>query len=91
MAFTNYDAADKLKELRETAGLSPEGLARAIRDAAETAPWGDRGCVDAHTIRRIERRGHVPGPRVRFVISHFYGVPMHEIWNEAKHRVAVAA
>lgn len=88
MALIDHYAAQRLKDLREEAGLSPEALSTAIRIAADDAPWGDRGAVDAHTIRRIERRGHVPGPRVQFVLSHFFGMPMREIWAPSNQRVA---
>jgi transcriptional regulator with XRE-family HTH domain len=91
MAFIDHVAAQNLRSLREERGLSPEALATEIRLAAKTAPWGMRGCVDAHTLRRIERRGHVPGPRIQFVLSHFFGVDRREIWNPTNARLEVAA
>jgi hypothetical protein len=91
MAFIDHFAAQRLRQMREEAGLSPEAMADQIRRAAKTAPWGDRGAVDAHTIRRIERRGHVPGPRVQFVLSNFFGTQMRDIWVPANRQVAMAA
>jgi hypothetical protein len=83
MAFTDYTAADKLRELREAAGYnSAEALATAIRLAAPKAKatWGKRGTVDAWTIRKIEE-GHVPGPRIRFVLAGYFGCEQNEIWQ----------
>jgi hypothetical protein len=78
MAFVDHTAADKLRQLREARGYnSPEALAGAIKIAAKTADWGHRGSVDGWTLRRCEE-GHVPGPRIRFVLSSYLGDP---IWN----------
>lgn len=80
MPMVDFAAAQRIREMREAQGYSPEALAAAIRDAAQTAPWGDRGAVDAHTVRRIEREGHVPGPRVMFVLARFFDLTPHELW-----------
>ena len=84
MPYTDRVAAQILKQLREDSGLSPEALALEIRQAARTAPWGNRGAVDAHTIRRIEADGHIPGPRVRFVLAHYFDVQPNEIWGDGR-------
>lgn len=88
MALIDHFAAQRLREMREDRGLSPEQLASELRRAARSAPWGERGCVDAHTIRRIERHGHVPGPRVQFVLANFFGCPMRDIWVPSRQRAA---
>lgn len=86
MPFIDHVAARRLADLREAAGHSPESLALAIREAAEGNAWGERGT--AHTIRRIEREGHVPGVRVRFVVAHFFGLPPHKMW-QSRNKAAV--
>jgi hypothetical protein len=81
MAFTDYAAADKLRALREGAGYnSAEALAAGIKLKAASAPWGHRGTVDPWTIRMIER-GHVPGPRIRFVIASYFDKQPTDIWD----------
>lgn len=81
MAFVDYHAARRIKAMREELGLSsPEALAHEIRLQAVIADWGRRGTVDAHTIRRIEKRGHVPSIRIQFVLAMFFGVRMRELW-----------
>lgn len=88
MAFIDHRAADELRELREFNGYnSPEDLAKAIRVKAKTEPWGERGTVDAHTIRRIERHGHKPGPRARFVLAHFFGLRPNQLWQDRHERL----
>lgn len=89
MPVVDYHAASRLTELREAEGLSPEALAQAIKARAPHEPWGDRGTVDAHTIRRIEREGHVPRERVRFVLARYFGLLPHELW-QPRHRKAAA-
>ena len=86
----DHAAAQRIREMREARGYSPEALAAAIRDAAQDAPWGDRGAVDAHTIRRIEKTGHVPGPRIQFVLASFFGLVPHELWLPRASRLAAA-
>jgi hypothetical protein len=88
MPLIDHIAADKLIHLREARGLSPEGLSLAIKRAAPDAAWRERGAVDAHTIRRIERRGHVPSPRVRFVLAQFFDIEPGEIWAPHNRRLA---
>lgn len=81
MAFIDHTAASAIRQLREDAGHnSAEALAGAIRAAAPRAAWGDRGTVDAWTIRMVEK-GHVPGPRIRFVLASFFGRVPSEIWQ----------
>lgn len=83
----DHAAAQRIRELREAQGYSPEALSAAIKEASLDAPWGDRGAVDAHTIRRIERTGHVPGPRVQFVLSQYLGFAApHELWQPRSSR-----
>lgn len=84
----DHAAAQRIREMREAQGYSPEALANAIKTASANAPWGDRGAVDAHTIRRIEKHGHVPGPRIQFVLSSFFDLTPHELWVPRSSRVA---
>lgn len=93
MAFIDYTAAADLKELREERGFnSPEALAQAIKLRAEKAEWGEKGAVDAHTIRRVEKHGHKPGPRARFVLAMFFDRRPDEIWRPGREQsVEVAA
>jgi ribosome-binding protein aMBF1 (putative translation factor) len=88
--MVDFAAAQRIREMREAQGYSPEALADRIKEESRTAPWGDRGAVDAHTIRRIERSGHVPGERVRFVLSRFFGMVPHELWlpSSSRHKQA---
>ncbi|HVJ27443.1 MAG TPA: hypothetical protein VM493_07855, partial [Vicinamibacterales bacterium] len=67
-------------------GYSPEALASAIKEAGKDAPWGDRGAVDATTIRDIERVGRVPGPRVQFVLARYFDLTPHELWQPSRTR-----
>lgn len=81
MPFTDSHAAERLVELREAAGLSPEHLAKEITAMAKSAGW-TKGAVDAYTIRRIEKDPYpVPTVRVQFVIAHYFGLAPHELWQ----------
>lgn len=91
MALIDTYAAGRLTELREAQGLSPEALAVAINLAATQKGLGQRGAVNAHTIRRIERHGHVPGVRVAFVITSYFGMLPHELWQPTNRRSQVPA
>ncbi len=97
MPFIDPQASNLLRELREHRGLSPEDLAAEIKAMAMSlGPAWTRGTVDAYTIRRIEgtpdsqRPGLVPGPRVRFVIAHYFDKRPDQIWKSGR-RVRVAA
>jgi len=83
MALIDKYAGAVIARERKLRGHSPESLAEEIRRQAKTAPWGARGAVDAHTIRRIEKRGHVPGMRVQFVLAHYFGMRPDQIWDPA--------
>lgn len=91
MPLIDTYAAGRLTELRESQGLSPEALAYEINRAALTKGFGRRGAVDAHTIRRIERQGHVPGVRVAFVIASYFGMVPHELWVPTHRRERASA
>lgn len=91
MALIDHYAAQRVRDMREERGLSPEALSREISSMAASAGWGTRGSVDAHTIRRIERRGHVPGPRIAFVLASYFGLKPHELWVPANRRQEMAA
>lgn len=81
LAFIDHIAASTIRDLRESAGLnSQEQLASAIRIASEKASWREKGTVDAWTIRKIEQ-GHVPGPRIRFVLASYFGREAKDIWQ----------
>lgn len=89
MAFTDHHAASLITEMREARGLSPEALATEINAASRAQGLGAKFTVHPHTIRRIEREGHVPGVRVRLVLSSFFGLTPHELWRSDRRRVAV--
>lgn len=93
MALFDQGAADDLADRRKALGLSPENLADAIALESVRSPWGERGRVNAHTIRRIEATGHVPGVRVQFVLAAYFGLVPHQIWKpgRARTREATAA
>jgi DNA-binding XRE family transcriptional regulator len=91
MALIDHYAAQRLRDMREERGLSPETLAAEIREHIKSQGWGSRGAVDPHTIRRIERRGHVPGPRIAFVIANYFELRPNELWLPANRRVEQAA
>lgn len=84
MALIDTAAAQHLKELRQARGHSPESLAIELRELAKASPWGERGTVDAYTIRQIEKHSHVPGPRVAFVLAAYHGLLPHEIWKPGR-------
>lgn len=87
-AKRDYRAADYIRELRESRGLSPTQLADAI---AEIATKGKDECpytVSSRTIYRIEEEGQVPTVRIKFALAAFFGVPMADIWQTARRRVA---
>lgn len=88
MSLIDDYAAQRVRELREERGMSPEALATDIHIAARNASWGRRGAVNAHTIRRIEG-GHVPGLRVRFVIASYFGLAMGDLWPRSRQRRSV--
>lgn len=82
--FIDTHAAEKLAELREDAGFSQEGFAKALRAKAEEEGWSKvYGAVDAFTIRAIEDYSHVPGARVRLLIALFLEVQPRDIWVPA--------
>lgn len=88
MPLQDHHAAAALQELREDAGLSVEGLAKAIQHRAHREDWYKvHGAVDAFTLRRIEDDGHCPSERVRLVIALFFGVGPRDIWAPKNRRV----
>lgn len=89
MPYTDHRAADRLRELREDAGLSVEGLATAIRTKARSEGWtkpGGHGAIDAFTLRRIERDGHCPSERKRLVLALYFGLGPRDLWMPANRR-----
>lgn len=95
MPFIDLEAAARVRDLRESRGLSPEALAERISAKAAAEGW-DIGTIHAYTIRRIEGNpakqvgGRVPGIRVQCVIGLFFGVDHREIWK-ANRRMYVPA
>lgn len=87
MALIDIHAAERITLMRESRGMSPEALACDIAEHAMSEGWGQRGAVNAHTIRRIERTGHVPGPRVAFVMASYFGMVPHELWEPCNRRM----
>lgn len=89
MPFIDQIAAAQIRDLRETAGLSQEGLARALRLKAEREGWyHERGAVDAFTIRAIEQLDHLPSLRVQMALSLFFGVDRRAIWRPENRQMA---
>jgi hypothetical protein len=87
MPFIDFQAANTVRDLREDAGYSQEGLSRAIRDKAQSDGWYKvHGAVDAFTIRAIEKHGHCPSQRVRVAIALFFGVSHRDIWQPGNQR-----
>lgn len=87
--FIDHVASNRLIELRENRGLSPERLARLINERAEAEGW-EVGAVHESTIRRIEGNprknvpGVVPSIRVQVVIALFFGIDRQEIWRPGR-------
>jgi transcriptional regulator with XRE-family HTH domain len=77
--FIDRQAGERLTELLELIGVSPETMAVQISLLARKKDWRN-GTIDASTIRRAER-GLVPTRRSRFVIAQYLGVPLDEIWD----------
>lgn len=91
MAQIDVHAAEVVRDFREDAGLSVEGLASAIQLRSQQEGWFKiHGAVDAFTLRRIEATGHCPSERVRFVIAHYFGVGPRDIWQPRNRRKVAA-
>jgi DNA-binding XRE family transcriptional regulator len=68
-------ASAKLKSLRIDAGMSPEQL-------------GWIAGVSGHTVRRIERHGAIPTPRVQLLLAGHFEMRPTELWNLKRAGVA---
>lgn len=87
--WTDHAAGGVVARERELRGLSQEGLANAIKRFAVDEGWFKvHGAVDAFTIRRIERDGHVPSERVRLVIALFFDTEPRAIWEPQNRRLS---
>lgn len=67
-------AAQRITELREDMGLSPEALSYAVHRESPRTP------VSGRTIRRIEATGRIPTPRVKYGIAMALGLKPSELW-----------
>lgn len=76
MQYTDSLGADLLVQLREEAGLSPEGLSRAIF-------VDGLGYVSGRTIRNIEKFETVPTLRVRAALAAYFKRSPRSIWRNA--------
>lgn len=76
MQYTDSRAAALVTELREEAGLSPEGLSRAIFVSG-------LGYVSGRTIRNIEKFETVPTLRVRNSLARYFERSPRAIWMNA--------
>lgn len=47
--------------------------------------------VSGHTIRRIERTGAIPSPRIQFALAQFFGMRPTELWPVGGPQLRVAA
>lgn len=82
MPFTDRQAAVKIRELREDAGYTQDGLAKALRRKALAGGWPPEiGTVDAFTIRAIEDHDHVPSQRIKVALSIFFDVSHRDLWK----------
>ena len=61
-------ASLQIRSQRMDRGLSPEQLGAIVG-------------VSGHTIRRIERSGCVPGPRVQFLLAHYFEMRPTDLWR----------
>lgn len=86
---TRFDAvagADRISELCEERGLSPERLAKAICARAESQDdwWTELGGIDGSTVRRAlgnqKNPPRVPDVRVRAAIAKYFGLKPRDIW-----------
>lgn len=68
-------AAQRIAELREDLGLSPEALSYLIYRESPRTP------VSGRTIRRIEATHRIPTPRVKFGIAKALGMKPSDIWS----------
>lgn len=64
----DWIAAQRLRSLRMDSGLSPERLGALIG-------------VSGHTVRRIERYGSIPTPRVQFQLASHFGLRPTDLWQ----------
>lgn len=82
MPFIDWQAANTVRDLREDAGLSQEGLANAVKRRGLAEGWyREHGALDAFTVRAIEKHGHVPGQRIKVALALFFGVSHRQIWR----------
>lgn len=65
-------AAQELRSRRINQGLSPEQLGGVVG-------------VSGHTIRRIEREGVIPTPRIQFALAHHFQIQPTDLWSP-RHR-----
>lgn len=88
----DQDAADLIRRLRTNEGLTPEGLAAAIRDKAMAAGIpASRVSISGDTIRLIERTGREPGVRVKYALAFYFNRRPGHIWKRDALFLEVAA
>lgn len=75
----DWQASDRVRELRENEGLSRSELAQAIERLASKP--GRPYTVSRKTIDRIEEMGAEPTVRVKFAIARFFELDVTEIWS----------
>lgn len=89
--YEDFSGADTIRRLREDAGLTWNGLARAIRRRAIAQGWNapdGPGALDPATIKAIEK-GHLPSLRKQLVLALFFGVDRRDIWKPENKRIVI--
>lgn len=75
-------AADKIRRLRVNQGLSLRDLAAAIEEKGVAAGYdAARVAVSPDLLYLIEKRGHIPGPRIKFAIAFFFDLRPGQVWR----------
>lgn len=83
------DAADLLRKLMVSEGLSPERLSPLIKAKGVQAGYApSRVRVSPDTLRLI-LTGHEPGPRVKFAVALYFGLKPGDIWERDKFELPV--
>jgi hypothetical protein len=75
----DHRAAERLYELRDARGLSPEQLTHELYRAGLEPVCGS-------TIRRIERIGAIPQHRTKHALATYFGLEVRDIWRPKRRK-----